>query len=191
MPEDSAPVIARSWRNGAMVVAGVASGLLVLIGCTRVADGNGSADVEAVSEYHTSLSVSQAESSRSAESSSKQAMADACTTFATMSNAAVSAGNELIDAMNNEGGYGRQAESKAGPVSNAISTSAKQVDDAKAAAQTNDVRDALAGYSDQARKLAAAIDSRYNGDSLNAAVQTFNDARNRAQSACAPYLPKS
>jgi hypothetical protein len=191
---DSEPV--RSWRIGGMVLAAIAvtaAGLLVLAGCTRVTGGQGSAPGASVSVYRSfvseSLVTSRSQESKRQESASRQAMVGACTTFAVTSGAAINSGNDLIETMNREGGYGSSAEAKVGPVIDALNASAGQVDEAKKQAQTNELRDALSGYSEEARKLAVAFQGRLTDESLNAVVKTFNDVREQADGICAEFLP--
>lgn len=179
-------------RIAALVMALAAIGAAVLAGCTLTTGGQASAPSESVSEYRTYVSQSQ-ETSRSQESkrqetSRQEAMADACETFAMTSTAAVTAGNDLISVMNNEGGYGSEAEAKVGPVINALNTSAGQIDSVKGQAQTDELRDALTQYVDQSRKLAGAFDNRLSNSSLNSVVRTFNDAREHAGRICEPLL---
>ncbi|WP_078313166.1 MULTISPECIES: hypothetical protein [unclassified Mycobacterium] len=179
-------------RIAALFIALAAICAAAVAGCTVTTGGQASAPSESVSEYRTyvsqSIETSRSEESKRQETSRAQAIADACETFAMTSNAAVSAGNDLISVMNDEGGYGASAESKVGPVINALNTSAGQIDSAKASAQTDELRDAFTQYAEQSRKLAGAFDNRLSGGTLNSVVRTFNDARERAGKICEPLL---
>ncbi|WP_078316374.1 hypothetical protein [Mycobacterium sp. D16Q16] len=179
-------------RIAALFIALAAICAAAVAGCTVTTGGQASAPSESVSEYRTyvsqSIETSRSEESKRQETSRAQAIADACETFAMTSNAAVSAGNDLISVMNDEGGYGASAESKVGPVVNALNTSAGQIDSAKASAQTDELRDAFTQYAEQSRKLAGAFDNRLSGGTLNSVVRTFNDARERAGKICEPLL---
>ncbi|AMT70607.1 hypothetical protein [Mycobacteroides immunogenum] len=179
-------------RMAALLIALAAIGAAVVAGCTVTTGGQASAPSESVSEYRAyvsqSVEASRSEESKRQETSRAQAQADACETFAMTSNAAVSAGNDLISVMNDEGGYGSSAEAKVGPVINALNTSAGQIDSVKAKAQTDELRDALTQYVDQSRKLAGAFDNRLSSSTLNSVVRTFNDARDRAGKICEPLL---
>lgn len=179
-------------RIAALFIALAAICAAAVAGCTMTTGGRASAPSESVSEYRTyvsqSIETSRTEESKRQETSRAQALADACETFAMTSNAAVSAGNDLISVMNDEGGYGSSAESKVGPVINALNTSAGQIDSAKASAQTDELRDAFTQYAEQSRKLAGAFDNRLSGGTLNSVVRTFNDARERAGKICEPLL---
>ncbi len=179
-------------RIAALFIALAAICTAAVAGCTVTTGGQASAPSESVSEYRTyvsqSIETSRSEESKRQETSRAQAIADACETFAMTSNAAVSAGNDLISVMNDEGGYGTSAESKVGPVINALNTSAGQIDSAKANAQTDELRDAFTQYAEQSRKLAGAFDNRLSGGTLNSVVRTFNDARERAGKICEPLL---
>lgn len=179
-------------RIAALFIALAAICAAAVAGCTMTTGGQASAPSESVSEYRTyvsqSIETSRTEESKRQETSRAQAMADACETFAMTSNAAVSAGNDLISVMNDEGGYGSSAEAKVGPVINALNTSAGQIDSVKANAQTDELRDAFTQYSEQSRKLAGAFDNRLSSGTLNSVVRTFNDARERAGKICEPLL---
>ncbi|MEU9809212.1 hypothetical protein [Mycobacterium sp. NPDC050853] len=179
-------------RMAALLIALAAICAAVVAGCTVTTGGQASAPSDSVSEYRTSVSqsleTSRTQESKRQETSRQQAMADACETFAMTSDAAVTAGNDLISVMNNEGGYGSAAEAKVGPVINALNTSASQIDSIKANAQTDDLRDALGQYVEQSRKLAGAFDNRLSESTLNSVVRTFNDARERAGKICEPLL---
>lgn len=194
MRRDPAPGVSQAARIGGGAVAAVVLAAGTLLACTRVTEGQGAAPSESITQYRAdvtaSLSTSRSKESERQSSSSSRAMADACTTFAAVSNAAVEAGNDLISTMNQEGGYGSSAEQKVGPVVNALNTSAGQIDNASNQAQTNELRDALDAYAQQSRKLAVALENRKVGDGLNAVVHTFNDAREHARDVCLPFLEK-
>ncbi|MGH3726804.1 MAG: hypothetical protein ACRDUS_22070 [Mycobacterium sp.] len=179
-------------RIAALVMALAAIGAAVLAGCTVTTGGQASAPSESVSEYRTYVSraieTSRSQESKRQETSRQQATADACEMFAMTSNAAVTAGNDLIAIMNNEGGYGSTAEAKVASVINALNTSAGQIDAVKGQAATDELRDALTQYVDQSRKLAGAFDNRLSNSTLNSVVKTFNDAREHAGKLCEPLL---
>lgn len=176
-------------RLAACATGTVAALLMVVVGCTNVTDGSGSAPQGEGPLYRASVSASLEESaaSSSARESERQAsettkaVQGACETMSSSSADAIAAVNTYVDAFNTDPGG---SASNAGPAVDALNQSADLVSTGLSDALPGDLHDALTGWVDAARSVATAIAGNYPAEEFNASIAELNDAKTTALDRC-------
>lgn len=162
---------------------------MVIVGCTSVTQGTARVDVADAPAYQASVSASMAESeaSSSARESERQAsltteaVRTACEDLSSSSVDAIGAVNSYVDAFNQEVG---DVATLAGPAIDSLNQSADLVTSGVSDAMAPELRDALNGWVDAARGVAAAIAENAGPDEFNAAITRLNDTKTAALDMC-------
>ena len=118
-------------RIGALVVGGLATSAMVIVGCSSVTEGSPSVDKADAPAYRASVSASIEESSASSSareserqaSVAKEAVHSSCEALSTSSVDAITAVNDYVDAFNSS----VNADAKVGPAVDALNHSADVV----------------------------------------------------------------
>lgn len=176
-------------RLAAFATGTVAALLMVVVGCTNVTDGAGSAPQGEAPLYRASVSASLEESaaSSSARESERQAsqtteaVRSACETMSSSSADAIAAVNTYVDAFNTDP---EGSASNAGPAVDKLNQSADLVSSGLTDTLPADLHDALTGWVDAARAVATAIAGNYGAEDFNASIAQLNDAKTTALDRC-------
>ncbi len=175
-------------RIAALVIGSFAVAAMVIVGCTSVTDGTARVDKADAPVYKASVTASieeSAESSSSRESERQaslttQAIHTSCEALSSSSVDAITAVNNYVDAFNQN----TDVAAKTGPAVDALNHSADQVAGSLSDALAPELRDALNGWVDAARNVAAAIAGNYGPDEFNAAIVQLNDSKTTALNRC-------
>jgi hypothetical protein len=175
-------------RIAALVIGSFAVAAMVIVGCTSVTDGTATVDKADAPVYKASVTASieeSAESSSSRESERQaslttQAIHTSCEALSSSSVDAITAVNNYVDAFNQN----TDVAAKTGPAVDALNHSADQVAGSLSDALAPELRDALNGWVDAARNVAAAIAGNYGPDEFNAAIVELNDSKTTALNRC-------
>lgn len=176
-------------RLAALVIGCLAALAMIIVGCASVTQGTPEVDSTDAPLYRASVSASIEESaaSSSARESERQAASttraihNACDGLSSSSVDAVSAVNAFVDAVNREA---PDADAKAGPAIDGLNISADLVTSSLSDALAPELRDALTGWTDAARAVAAAIAGNAGPDEFNATVTRLNESRDVALNLC-------
>jgi hypothetical protein len=159
-----------------------------IVGCTAITKGTAKPNSSLAPAYRSSVSMSVSASSVTSsmresqrqQSLTKQAVVNACNTFA-------SSANEAVDKMNvytatvNRGGNTAPVE---GPARDALNNSATVTTDSINDRLSQELRDALNAYADAARNVAKLVGPNPPQAQFNAAVRTFNERMAEVKRIC-------
>ena len=167
----------------------LAAALLVVVGCTSVTGGTAVVDTNAAPAYRTSIAASMSESAATSsqreakrqQSMTTQAVHTSCDSLSTSSVDAITAVNAYVGAFNAGGG---DAAAKEGPAADALNKSADLVGGSLSDVLSQQLRDALTGWVNAARAVAAAITGHAAPQDFNNAVNKLNDAKSNAMNLC-------
>ncbi|MCG5432603.1 hypothetical protein LV457_09920 [Mycobacterium sp. MYCO198283] len=173
----------RRWRIGGSVAGGAAVVAMVVVGCTRIADGTPVADSSDVPIYKASVARSESiassvESSRQAASTTA-AVRSACNELLS-SSATIDAVNAYVDAIE----HGGDVDGAARGAVTSLTNVSDAVEDSITDALGSDLRARLHNWVDAARALRAVIERHGVGDDYNNAVDRFNATRRAAAEGC-------
>jgi hypothetical protein len=176
-------------RIPALVMGILAAMAMVIVGCTSVTSGSATIDRADPPVYRASVSASSEESAASSsvreserqESITRQAVHASCDGLTSSSVDAITAVNNYVDAFNKNAD---DAAAKAPLAIDALNHSADLVTQNASDALGQNLRDALNGWVDAAKALAAAIGSNFDPNEFNAAVSKLNDAKTAALNQC-------
>jgi hypothetical protein len=179
----------RRLRIAALVLGGLATAAMVIVGCTSVTQGSAGIDRADAPVYRASVSASIAESAESSSSReserqtslSTQAVHSSCEALSSSSVDAITAVNNYVDAFNRNAA---DAAAKATPAIDELNHSADLVAGTMSDALSSNLRDALNAWVDAARGLATAIAGNYGPDEFNAAISKLNDTKTTALNLC-------
>jgi hypothetical protein len=185
---DAGEPVARRLRFGGLLVGGVATALLLIVGCTTVTEGMGTVDTAIAPAYRASVSVSVSASSASSriretqrqQSLTTRAVRSSCGTLATTSKDAIEKVNGFVAAFN----QGRSTGPAEGPAVDALNHSADDVSGSLSDPLSPDLRNALNAYVDAARGVANAISSHAPISEFNRQVDQLNDTKTKAVQLC-------
>ena len=180
---------AKRLRIAALVVGSLAASAMVVVGCSSVTEGTARVDTAEAPAYRASVSASLEESAASSsareserqESLTTEAIHSSCETLSSTSVDAITAVNAYVDAFN---ASEADATAKARPAIDALNLSADEVARSVTDPLTPELRDALNGWVDAARGVAAAIEGNYGPDEFNVAITRLNDTKTRALNLC-------
>lgn len=179
------PRLREAWLG----VGSLAALAMVVVGCTSVTNGSPTVNATDAPVYKASVSASAEESaatssSREAErqrSMTTEAAHTSCEALATTSVDSISAVNDYVKAFNDGE---PDAPSKAGPAIDSLNHSADSVAQSISDPLSPELRAALNGWVDAARRVADAIAGNYGPEEFNAAVATLNDVKTTAMDLC-------
>jgi hypothetical protein len=179
----------RRLRIAALVLGGLATAAMVIVGCTSVTQGSAGIDRADAPVYRASVSASIAESAESSSSReserqtslSTQAVHSSCEALSSSSVDAITAVNNYVDAFNRNAA---DAAAKATPAIDELNHSADLVAGTMSDALSSNLRDALNAWVDAARGLATAIAGNYGPDEFKAAISKLNDTKTTALNLC-------
>nr|WP_083410625.1 hypothetical protein [Mycolicibacterium rutilum] len=162
---------------------------MVIVGCSTVTEGAGSADRAEAPVYRASVSASLEESAASSSareserqaSITKEAIHDSCETLSSSSVDAITAVNAYVDAFNQSAG---DVGAKARPAIDALNHSADAVARSVSDPLAPELRDSLNAWVDAARSVATAIEGNYGPEEFNAAISRLNDTKTSALNLC-------
>ena len=176
--------------QGAAFVTGTLALLaMIIVGCTKVTDGDVAVAQGEAPLYRASVSASIEESIASSsareserqESLTKEAVETSCEAMSSSSADAIGAVNTYVDAFNaNPGDVGDSA----GPAVDALNLSADRVAGTVSDPLAPDLRDALNSWVDAARMVAGAIAGNYGTEEFNDAITRLNDSKTTALNRC-------
>ena len=174
----------RLWLGvTALAVVTIAAVLAVVAAVFAAQRGDDEASVSAArtsaAEVSASSSTTPAMTPRSS-STGRPAVA-ACTALTDSSVRAITAVNDYVNAFN---ANDPQAAAKGQAAIDALHASADQVATLLRPVSSQRLRDALQGYVDAIRRLAAAILGNAGSDEFNAAITRLNDAKTTALNRC-------
>ncbi|WP_372516636.1 hypothetical protein [Mycolicibacterium flavescens] len=176
-------------RIGALAIGGVAAAAMIIVGCSTVTEGEGSADRAEAPVYRASVSASLEESAASSAareserqaSITKEAIHDSCETLSSSSVDAITAVNAYVDAFNQNAA---DAGSRARPAIDALNNSADAVARSVSDPLAPELRDSLNAWVDAARGVATAIEGNYGPEEFNATITRLNDTKTVALNLC-------
>ena len=176
-------------RIAALVVGSLAASAIVIVGCSSVTEGTAQVDTAEAPAYRASVSASLEESAASSsareserqESLTTEAIHTSCETLSSTSVDAITAVNAYVDAFN---ASAADAAAKARPAIDALNLSADEVARSVTDRLTPELTDALNGWVDAARGVAAAIEGNYGPDEFNVAITRLNDTKTTALNLC-------
>lgn len=180
------------WRGVALVLGCIATGLLVIVGCTTVTEGTSTVDTGLAQAYRASVSASVSASSatsRIRESQrqvtlTKRAIHDACLSFVTSAKEAIDKLNAYVDSLNR----GASSAPTEGPAKDSLNHSAELVVGSLSDALSGELREALTAYADAARSAARAVVPNPAPSALNSAIDQLNDTMTKAKQSCRAAL---
>jgi hypothetical protein len=165
-------------RIPALVMGTLAAMAMIVVGCNSVTSGTATIDRADAPVYRASVSASVSESQ---ESVTRQAVHASCDGLTSSSVDAITAVNNYVDAFNKNAD---DAAAKAPLAIDALNHSADLVTQNASDALAQNLRDALNGWVDAAKGLAAAIGGNFEPNDFNAAVAKVNDAKTAALNQC-------
>lgn len=176
-------------RIVALVVGSLAVLAMVVVGCSSMTKGTPKVNAGDAPIYKASMSASLTESalSSSARESERQAsmtlqaVHSSCEALSSSSVDAITAVNDYVKAFNDNSS---DAEAKKGPAADALNHSADSVAQSISDPLSQELKDAMNGWVDAARGVAAAISGNYGPDEFNSAVSKLNDVKSHALDLC-------
>lgn len=181
----------RRLRVGALALGSTAVLVMGIVGCTRIMDGSATANSGVISSYRVTVSKSISASlvtssslfSVTQASLTTQAIKTACTTFATTSEAAVSAVNTWVDDYNN----GRNTSASSSAAVTALNQTADEVSAAITDAMSTEMRDAFTSYAAAARSVAEAISTNAGPSTYNSRKEQLNTLKTQGLDLCRSF----
>jgi len=176
-------------RAVALVVGGLATLAIVVVGCTSVTSGTAHVNDAEAPAYRASVSASieasestsRVRESERQQSLTTQAIHTACEDLSSSSVDAITAVNTYVEAYNNGAG---DVQAKTGPAIDALHHSADLVAGSVSDMLSPQLRDALNAWVDASRGVATAIAADYGARDFNAAVDKLNGAKDTALNIC-------
>jgi tellurite resistance protein len=176
-------------RIPALVMGTLAAMAMIIVGCNSVTSGTATIDRADPPVYRASVSASSEASAASSsvreserqKSITRQAVHASCDGLSSSSVDAITAVNNYVDAFNKNTD---DAAAKAPLAIDALNHSADLVTQSLSDALAPNLRDALNGWVDAAKGLAAAIGGNFEPNEFNAAVTKLNDTKTTALNLC-------
>jgi hypothetical protein len=170
------------------VLGCIALVLMGVVGCTSITGGTATPDTKVAPAYRSSVSASVSASSATSsvresqrqQTLTKQAVVNACNSFATSANDAVDKMNAYTQTLNRGGNTGPLEA----PARDALNQSATGVGDNMSDRLPQQLRDALNAYADAARGVARIIGPSPRTSEFNAAINRLNDRMSEAKQVC-------
>ncbi|MBF6210736.1 hypothetical protein IU433_09445 [Nocardia puris] len=165
-------------------VAATATGLIFLGACAEQVTGTPEVNQADLAAYASEVTSSSVAASSSRAAAAARAAESACETFGTANESSVDTFNAYIDAGNNNA---PDVEAKANAAVETLRANAQEVDEAITRDLPSDLSDKLTAYRDDTNALADTLEQRADVDTLNAAIDTFNDTKDALREACRAY----
>ncbi|MCP2291078.1 hypothetical protein ACFYT3_12010 [Nocardia amikacinitolerans] len=172
----------RLERGGlAAAAAATATGIIFIGACSTQVTGNPQVNQTELAAYTSEVAASSAAASSSRAAAVARAAGAACDAFAAANESSVDSFNAYIDASNNNA---PDADAKANDAVNTLRTNARNVDQKLTRDVPPDVASSLRSYRDDTNNLADLLERRVDVDTLNDAIDQFNETKNAAREVC-------
>ncbi|TQM30606.1 hypothetical protein [Nocardia bhagyanarayanae] len=165
----------------AAAAAATATGIMLIGACSTQVTGNPQVNQTELAAYASEVAASSAAASSSRAAAVERAAGAACDAFAAANESSVDSFNAYIDASNNNA---PDADAKANDAVNTLRTNARNVDQKLTRDVPPDVASSLRSYRDDTNNLADLLERRVDVDTLNDAIDQFNETKNAAREVC-------
>ncbi|MEV0298777.1 hypothetical protein [Nocardia sp. NPDC050710] len=168
----------------AAAAAATATGIIFVGACSKQVTGTAEVNQTELAAYNSEVTASSVAASVSRAAAAAAATEAACDAFFDANESSVSSFNAYIDASNNNA---PDREAKANDAVTTLRNNAQDVDRKVTREVEADVAEKLRAYRDDTNELAVTLERRADIDTLNAAIDKFNNTKNAARDTCRDY----
>ncbi|MBH0776039.1 hypothetical protein [Nocardia bovistercoris] len=164
--------------------AATAIGVLFVGACSTQVEGTAEVNRTDLAAYQSDVTASSIAASSSRAAAAQAATESACDAFFAANESSVGTFNAYIEASNNNA---PDTNPKADAAVTTLRAGAQSVDRALTTQVESDVAQKLRAYRDDTNALAGTLERRADTDTLNAAIDKFNNTKNAARDSCRAY----